>query len=161
MSILNTLQPALRQPAITAAPWLINHPLFDLQHRPHMNCDVIFGSPSADCRGTGVCKITARKSNERARTSNFCQGSPAIMTKAKNGNGIEVLLLREHLCINALRRHLSGSTFIVNEPYPLPAQIVGTLNLAFDTLLPGHYPIEKGEGWFKIHFSQSHHFITN
>jgi hypothetical protein len=161
MSIQNTLQPAQRQPVIKVAPWLLNHPLFDLKHRQHMNCDVIFGSPSADCRGTGVCKITARSPKERARKKNFCQGSPAIMTKAKRGDGIEVLLLREHLCINALRRHLSSSMFLVKEPYPLPAQIVGALNLTFDTLLPGCYPIEKGEGWFKIHFLQSHHFITN
>jgi hypothetical protein len=83
------------------------------------------------------------------------------MIKAKDGNGVEVLLLREHLCVNALRRHLNGSMFMINEPYPLPPQIVSALKLAFDTLLPGSYPIEKGEGWFKIHFLQRHHFITN
>lgn len=126
--------------------------LYGVRERKHMSCDVIFGSPSADCRGTGVCKITARRPTQPRPLSRDCQATTGVFSSQREGAEVSVVFFRELLCVNVLRKHLMGATLELREPCPLPRQLVDFLGLQIKTLLPGNYPIEEGAGYYRITF---------
>jgi hypothetical protein len=101
-----------------------------------LSCDVVFGSPAADCMGTGVCKISA----------------PAILFPLEDGDGFSMLIAREMMCIKLLRSQFRGGKLRLMEPYPLPSDIVLELSLKINELQPGEYTVSEENGFFKINF---------
>jgi len=124
----------------------------ELQGRKLIRCDVVFGSPSLGCRGTGVCKITAHQSNHNVGKRQDCESTVAFLSAGENGQSVSLTLLREFLCINILRNHLRHNTLEMKEPCKLPSGFVTALGLQIDTLRPGTYPVEEVNGCYRIHF---------
>jgi hypothetical protein len=118
-----------------------------------LSCDVVFGSPSADCSGTGVCKISAfatmpAKEIEQAG----CLHAPGVLIRAENGASVSLLFAREMLCVKLIRTQFRNGVFILNDAFVLPTEITVALCLKFNTLLPGRYPVEENGGFYRIKF---------
>ena len=120
----------------------------------HISCDVVFGSPSADCMGTGVCRITARTVNspppiDRARS---CRSTVGLLFPVESGNGVSLILTRALLCIQLYRTHVRHGILTLENPCPLPKDIILPLGLKINELSMGKYPIQEGEGFLRIDF---------
>ena len=130
-----------------------NLPWGEAGKRQAMSCDVVFGSPSANCSGAGVCKISARHAIQAAGAQyRDCQSTLGVFTAAEGGRGLSLLLFREFLCVKILRDHLLSGVLKVAEPCRLPSALVAFLHLQIPAILPGHYPIEEASGTFRIRF---------
>jgi hypothetical protein len=124
-----------------------------LQEQKRMSCDVIFGSPSADCRGTGVCKISAKQTPTSIMPNRDCKATTGIFTSQNDGRVVSVVFFRELLCVNVLRRHLMSNVLELREPCPLPSSLITFLGLRIKRLEPGKYPIEEGAGFYRVTFN--------
>lgn len=122
------------------------------QGRKLIRCDVVFGSPSLGCRGTGVCKITAHQPMRPGGQRQNCRSTVAFLSAGENGQSVCLTLLREFLCTNILRNHLRHNTLEMKEPCSLPPGFVTALGLHVNSIRPGTYRVEEGNGCFKIHF---------
>ncbi|HMX41765.1 MAG TPA: hypothetical protein PK971_11795 [Saprospiraceae bacterium] len=129
------------------------HPrLMPLRQGLHMSCDVIFGSPSQDCRGTGICKISAQQPPENSALRGGCQATTGICTALDGGQRLSIVFFREMLCVQLLRQHLMRDTLELKEPCPLPPALVRYLRLRIRALPPGRYRIEEGQGYYRVIF---------
>lgn len=118
-----------------------------------LSCDVVFGSPSADCHGTGVCKISALATlpslHQKPRD---CQSTLGILAPLEGGAGVSLLIAREMMCIKLLRTQFRSNVLTLHEPCKLPDDIVLALSLKIKELSPGSYPLEEVFGFFRINF---------
>ncbi len=119
-----------------------------------MSCDVVFGSPSNDCRGTGICKITARKSRPDPHMKRDCKSAKALFISGENGKILSMVFAREMLCVHIWRNHLRHGVIQLQEPSKIPLQIVQAIGLKFNTLQPGQYTVEEMDGRYKITFTE-------
>lgn len=117
-----------------------------------IRCDVVFGSPSLECRGTGVCKITAHDRSRDAEIHKGCNRTTAFLTASEGGQHVSMIMLRELLCVNILRQHLRSQVLVMKEPCRIPQGFVTSLGLNTDVLKPGSYPIYEMAGYFRIDF---------
>ncbi|MBL7826317.1 MAG: hypothetical protein JNJ57_06775 [Saprospiraceae bacterium] len=115
-----------------------------------LQCDVIFGSPSADCRGTGICKITGTNAFSPITAGTACQITQAFAQPRKDQGGITLFFFRSFLCTQLYRRHFWKGILKMDEPCPLPEDIRTQLGLAFNTLLPGKYVVKEENGCFQV-----------
>lgn len=120
--------------------------------REMLRCDVVFGSPSLECRGTGVCKITAHDRSRDQEIRKGCNRTTAFLAASEGGQGVSMIMMRELLCVNILRLHLRQQVLVLNEPCPIPHGFVSSLGLKMDVLKPGSYPIYEMPGYFRIDF---------
>lgn len=118
-----------------------------------LSCDVVFGSPSADCHGTGVCKISAATTMPiLSLKSRNCQSAPGILSQFDGGFGVSLVIAREMMCIKLLRTQFRGNTLTLHEPCGLPNDVISALSLKVNALKPGTYPVEEVDGFFRINF---------
>jgi hypothetical protein len=113
-------------------------------------CDVIFGSPSADCRGTGICKITAQAERSEEPKKSECKRTRAMISMDKVNGEVSLLLFPEFLCMNILRNQLRNGVLVMKEPCHLPSNLVASFGLETNEVSPGSYPMEIKLGYYKI-----------
>ncbi len=124
--------------------------------RQAMSCEVVFGSPSADCSGTGICKISARHTPPPSPSQQRdCRSVLGVFTAGEGGQDFSLLLFREFLCVRVLRNHLLSGVLHVPEPCRLPSGLVDFLHLKTQSVLPGRYPIEAYDGTYRIRFGNT------
>lgn len=116
-----------------------------------LSCDVVFGSPAADCMGTGVCKISAL-TPMRTPKSNNCLSAPGILYPIKGGEGVSLVIAREMMCIKLLRSQFRGGILTLQDACSLPKDIVAALSLEISELKPGEYKVVEVDGFFRINF---------
>lgn len=130
-----------------------NLPWGETGRRQAISCDVVFGSPSANCSGAGVCKISARHAIQSTSAPyRDCQSTLGVFTNSEGDQGLSLLLFREFLCVKILRKHLLSGMLRVEEPCRLPSALISFLHLQRPAILPGNYPIEEIDGAFRIRF---------
>lgn len=119
-----------------------------------LSCDVVFGSPSADCMGTGVCRISARsKGTQIAQASKRnCSSTVGLLFPIEGGKGVTMVLTHAMLCTRLYRKHLRQGILQLDCPCPLPKEVSQTLGLKFNELPIGEYQIQKAEGFLRIDF---------
>ncbi|HOY06764.1 MAG TPA: hypothetical protein PLO67_15250 [Saprospiraceae bacterium] len=120
-----------------------------------LSCDVVFGSPSNDCRGTGICKITARKSRTSTVSGSRrdCKSAKALLISGENGRSLSMVFARELLCVHIWKNHLRHGVLVLNEPCKIPLDVSRAINLKFHMIQPGQYKVEELEGRYRIRFS--------
>lgn len=118
-----------------------------------LSCDVVFGSPSANCLGTGVCKISARSplATPDMQRQN-CASAPGILIALEEGQGVSLVMAREMLCVKLMRTQFRHNALTLQEPCRIPDDVVFALGLKFRHLRPGTYQLEEANGFFKINF---------
>jgi hypothetical protein len=118
-----------------------------------LSCDVVFGSPSANCLGTGVCKISALATLPGLSSHNrTCESVPGILFPLEGGAGVSLVIAREMLCVKLLRSQFRHGVLTLHEPCQLPQDIINALSLRITVLRPGQYPLLEANGFFSINF---------
>lgn len=116
-------------------------------------CEVMFGSPSSNCGGNGICKIVAKSSQSQAfvkRTS--CSHAQGLFTALDNGNGASLIFRRDWLCANLMRKHFRHGILEMPEPCAIPPQYVTALGLKITEMPAGLHLIEDYGSHFRINF---------
>ncbi|HLP93805.1 MAG TPA: hypothetical protein VK168_07190 [Saprospiraceae bacterium] len=151
--------PTPSRQASVAPPWSgvqqnLVSPRRETESTRHMSCDVVFGSPSANCLGTGICRITARTGtqpvlSEQKRT---CQSTVALLYPMEGGEGLTMVLTRGLLCTKLYKNHLRHGELKLDSPCPLPKALCNTLGLKIKELPVGSYKILEASGYVRIDF---------
>lgn len=120
-----------------------------------LQCEVMFGSPSSNCGGNGICKIVAR-SNGAAETFKriSCGHAKALLAVWDKGHGISLIFRREWLCSNLMRRHFRHGILEMPELCPLPTAIVSALGVDICELPAGLHLIEDYGAHYRVNFFQ-------
>lgn len=119
-------------------------------------CEVMFGSPSSNCGGNGICKIVAKNHHPLPtleRTS--CSHARAFFAARADGDGASLLFRREWLCSTLMRRHFRYGILQMPEPCAIPPGIVTALGLKFSKLPAGAHLIEDYGTHYRINFCES------
>ncbi len=114
-----------------------------------LHCDVVFGSPSMDCSGTGICKITGTNAFLPLQQKKACQLTFAQVAAVPGGR-ISLYFFREFLCIHLYRQHFRKGVLVMKEACPIPSKISMGLNIAGKKLLPGNYSVVECDGYFRV-----------
>jgi hypothetical protein len=116
-----------------------------------LQCEVMFGSPSSNCGGNGICKIVAsdRQSATLFERSN-CQHTRAFITPS--GEGAALIFRRDWLCANLMRRYLRHGILEMPESCPLPAGIVSATGLKMNELPAGLHLVEDYGFYLRVQF---------
>lgn len=119
-----------------------------------LSCDVVFGSPSADCMGTGVCRISARTGarSQASQRKQSCRSTVALLFPIEGGNGLSLVLTRAFLCTQLYKNHLRTGVLTLESPCKLPKDIANVLELKFNELPVGQFPIYESAGFLRIDF---------
>lgn len=147
----------------TALPPGLLHPerLLDLSRLPGFGhqadkfyrCEVIFGMPSADCAGTGICKIVVNRQAAAAPPrGKDCKSTSALFAYNGDSREFSLFLFRDLLCVELYRRHLRRGALELREPCRLPADLLAYFKLPRRLLRPGIYPIETRPGCYQVRF---------
>jgi hypothetical protein len=115
-----------------------------------IRCDVVFGSPSSDCRGTGICKISGTNSLTILNQQKDCKRTQALMVENQGNQGITLLFLRPFLCTQLYRHHFRKGVLTMEEGCFLPAEIRGQMAIPYRQILPGTYQVVEEAGYFRI-----------
>lgn len=119
-----------------------------------MSCDVVFGSPSANCLGTGICRITARNTPQAIQSGQKrnCQSTAALLFPIYKGKGLSMVLTRSLLCVKLYKSHLRHGVLRLDSPYPLSKELRSTLGLKLKELPAGDYKVLESSGFIRIDF---------
>lgn len=119
-------------------------------HTEALQCDVVFGSPSADCRGTGICKITGTNASFPPSLKKECRITQAMVLSQPDSQVLTLYFYRSWLCTQLYRRHFWRGVLKMDESCPLPEALRASLNTACAEMLPGRYPVTEENGWFRV-----------
>ena len=115
-----------------------------------LHCDVVFGSPSADCSGTGICKITGTNGFFIHDQKKECQRTQAVLFQRADKKGLTLIFFRSLLCSKLFRHHFWKGVLKMDEPCMLPGEIRDQLETPFSKMLPGWYLVTEASGYFKV-----------
>jgi len=114
-----------------------------------MRCDVVFGLPSMDCSGTGICKIEISSFNQPLQTSKRCQLTFGLVSAGPGGK-ISIYFFREFLCIRLYRQHFRKGVLSMKEACPISSEISKGLNFQGTKILTGKYALVECNGFFRV-----------
>ena len=114
-----------------------------------LHCDVVFGSPSMNCNGTGICKITGTNSVKPLQMKKDCRLTFGQIAAGPKGK-ISLFFFREFLCIHLYRQHFRKGVLVMKEDCPLPSEFTHGLNIKGKNLLAGQYAIVECDGYFRV-----------
>ena len=117
-----------------------------------IRCDIVFGMPSQDCRGTGICKISSDLL-QSVTLNQDCRHTAAFVSQKDDGRQLAIVFFRELLCIHLFRHHFRKGMLEMAEPCPLPAELIADLGLQGAVLMPGKYRIHEYEGCFRVNIT--------
>lgn len=121
---------------------LISPPLRDVE------MEVVFGTPSKNCSGTGICMIASLFPHGYTIP---CPHAPAIIHCIPNEE--LVFRFRKHrLCDRAVQAYFSSCFFQVDEPFTLPQRLVRLWALPISEIPPGRYFLEEYSGEWRLYF---------
>lgn len=116
-------------------------------------CDVVFGSPKEDCRGTGICRIATSYSHLSPSLRRECRYAPALMYSNPEGSQITLLFRQSDLCAHLLRHYfLEKKALEIKHACLLPSSSVAKLGLQSQSLPVGQHQISFGGGYYRIDF---------
>ncbi|HAD12784.1 MAG TPA: hypothetical protein DCF33_10140 [Saprospirales bacterium] len=114
-----------------------------------IHSEVVFGSPTMNCNGTGICRISSLHSVRPEANISSCQKTVAQIVPGDYGN-ITLFFHRSMLCINLFRKHFYKGMLEMHEPCVIPADLLERLNIQTRVILPGKYAITEHDGMFRL-----------
>ncbi len=129
-------------------------PRCETESMRQLSCDVVFGSPSADCMGTGICRITARSNGSPsvAERKRNCRSTVGLFFPIEGGRGVSLVLTRALLCTQLYKTHLRHGFLTLESPCQLSKDIAKTLGLKIRELPIGIYPVQENRVFLRIDF---------
>ena len=134
---------------ISTKVWTRDFEQFDTQNI--LPCEVVFGSPKMDCRGTGICKLTGYTGSVET-VYKGCRKNPGFLIPFKDGEGLALVFRRELLCSRVLRTHFRKEALALKDDFPLPQNLMDKLGLHTKVLKAGTYRLESFGGHYFIRF---------
>jgi hypothetical protein len=130
-------------------------PSADKSNKKFYRCDVLFGAPSANCQGTGICKIVAAANPDQSdvQVETGCRHTPALFALDASNGHLVMLLFPEFLCTKIQREHLRHGVLDMHEPCPIPENMRAFFGIQQEQLPADRYFLEPKMGYFQIHFS--------
>ncbi|MCB0529654.1 MAG: hypothetical protein H6565_13145 [Lewinellaceae bacterium] len=123
---------------------------FSGQQSQLIRCDIVFGMPSQDCRGTGICKLSSDLFLQQPPAKN-CRHTVAFVSGCDiDPSRVRLLFFREFLCIDLFRRQFRNGIFAMPESCPIPEALAKDLGMNISTLLPGNYSVQEAENCFIV-----------
>jgi hypothetical protein len=114
-----------------------------------MQCEVVFGAPSMNCNGTGICRITGTTSFQPFLLNKDCRTTLGHVSKTACGK-LSLFFFRELLCIHLFRQHFHKGVLVMDEACPIPEEISIELNFDKKQMQPGKYTIHTCDGYFRV-----------
>lgn len=111
--------------------------------------EVVFGTPSKNCSGAGICLIANRSPYWQTIP---CPHAPAIIHYPPG----------PELVFRFRKRYLSPETelaffrrdfFVIEEAFRLPQRLVRQWNLSAEWIQPGHYAVEEYSQEWRLYFT--------
>jgi hypothetical protein len=111
--------------------------------------DVVFGSPSNNCAGSGICRVTAPIAQEMGQGGHWgCHRAIALVRTTPGVLAFHFVL--QSMCREAIEQHFSGGYFLVESPfvfrpdYWVPEQGI--------QVQPGAYPVARSQDYLTVSF---------
>ena len=101
--------------------------------------EVVFGTPSKNCEGTGVCLLTERLPKRHIIT---CPHAPVIIHYPP-GRELIFRFIKSHLTEAVVEQYFNTNHFLVEEAFRLPLPLVRRWRLPVRLVKPGHYLLEE------------------
>lgn len=133
----------LRQKVETAHPALL--PLPPVKE---VEMEVVFGTPSRNCSGSGICMITSRFPDGYTIP---CPHARAIIHFSP-GEELVFRFRKQRLCNRAVQAYFSPGFFLVEEPFSLPQRLVRQWSLPITQVSPGRYLLEEYSSEWRLYF---------
>jgi hypothetical protein len=100
--------------------------------------EVVFGTPSQNCIGSGICMVMNRLPRLHAL---HCPHAPALVSCAKNA--LVFRFFKSDIQHDDARARFAGPWFPVQEAFTIPRHFARRLGLASEWISPGLYRIEE------------------
>ena len=129
------------QTALPAA--LVSPPIREVE------MEVVFGTPSKNCSGTGICMIASRLpqgyliSCPHARVIIHCIPNQELVFRFR----------KNRLCDRVAQAYFSAGYFLVEESFALPQRLIRQWGLPVDKIPPGRYLLEESSREWRLYFS--------
>lgn len=110
--------------------------------------EVVFGTPSKNCSGTGICMIAGRFPQGYTIP---CPHAPAIIHCIRNQE--LVFRFRKHRVPEEVAQaYFSTGSFLVEEAFALPQRLIRLWGLSIEAIPPGRYPLEEYSREWRLYF---------
>ncbi len=136
-------------------PFHSNGPIAVPKKPKIIDSQVVFGTPSRDCSGSGICKLYTIHAAKHLHIA--CEMVPARL--AASGKALH-LSFSEADCTESLRqKQFKGLHFLVEEAFQLPSWLTQKLNIPAAFITAGGYPIQRKNGfiWLKLPITLHYH----
>lgn len=110
--------------------------------------EVIFGTPSKNCSGAGICLIANRSTRWETIT---CPHAPAIIHCLPDQE-LVFRFRKRHLSSEAVQAFFKDNKFLVEECFRLPIRLVRQWALPFGQIQPGCYLLEEYSQEWRLYF---------
>ena len=110
--------------------------------------EVVFGTPSKNCAGAGVCLIANRSAYWQTIA---CPHAPVIIHYLPEGQ-LVFRFRKRHLRSEAFSPFFQGEEFQVDEAFLLPQRLQRLWNLETDRIPAGRYPLEEYSREWRLYF---------
>ena len=121
--------------------------------------DVVFGSPSNGCAGSGICRVTAPIAQQLDMTGRWsCHRAIALVRRASPQSLAFHFVLRS-LCQKALEQHFPGGFFLVETPFKFRSNY-WSRGQSF-SIQPGAYPVVRSQDYLTVNFNTEIRFENN
>ncbi len=136
----------LRKNIETVHPALLSSPSIR-----EVEMEVVFGTPSKNCSGAGICMIAGRFPQGYTIA---CPHAPAIIHCAPGQEQELVFRFRKNrLCGRAAQAYFTAGYFLVEESFSLPQRLIRQWGLPVDKIPPGRYLLEEYSREWRLYFS--------
>lgn len=104
-----------------------------------VRAEVVLGSPNSNCRGVGICRVTASYKGWK-EVSPHCKRARAIVGIMHSGC-LYFSFLKKSMCDEMVKRHFTENGFCVETAFEIPSFLKSALSIERQSLLPGVYPV--------------------
>ena len=129
------------QTALPAA--LVSPPIREVE------MEVVFGTPSKNCSGTGICMIASRLPQGYLIS---CPHAHVIIHCIPNQE-LVFRFRKNRLCDRVAQAYFSAGYFLVEESFALPQRLIRQWGLPVDKIPPGRYLLEEYSREWRLYFS--------
>lgn len=111
--------------------------------------EVVFGTPSRNCSGAGICLVMNRSAKLLKRI--VCPHAPALIYY-NSGKELVFRFRKRLVDAGTVSLYFNKEGFLVEEPFSLPHRLVRQWNLPITQVQPGRYLLEEYSSEWRLYF---------
>lgn len=110
--------------------------------------EVVFGTPSRNCSGTGICMIAGRLPQGKVIP---CPHAPVII-HCDPKHELVFRFRKQRLSDKIVQDYFSSNIFVVEEAFSLPQRLIRMWDLPIGSIPPGRYFLEEYSREWRLYF---------